>query len=166
MRWSERPAFDAYMACEGSCEGQGLRYFRRRCSSFDRRLLAVVLGSLAFFSLVVAIAFALAGAWMIIPFAGLEIAALSAAAWWAARRSGDFERIALDDGRITVETGHGGRLERHEFHTGWARLVTAADGSMALRSHGREIVIGRYCGEESRKVLARELRDRLAARGF
>jgi uncharacterized membrane protein len=162
MQWSDRPVLDADMACDG----HGLRYFRRRCGSFDRRLLALVFGSLAFISCVLAFAFALAGAWMIIPFAGLEIAALAGAAWWVSRRSGDFEGLALGDGRITVETGEGGRIRRHEFHPGWARLVTASDGSLALRSHGREIAIGRYCGEESRQVLARELRDRLAAQRF
>jgi uncharacterized membrane protein len=162
MQWSDRPVFDADMACEG----EDLRYFRRRCSSFDLRLLAAVFGSLAVVSLVVAFSFALAGAWMIIPFAGLEIAALAGAAWWVSRRAGDFERVAFAAGSITVETGERGRVQRHEFHPGWARLVTAADGSMALRSHGREIAIGRYCGEESRRALARELRDCLAANRF
>lgn len=162
MQWSDQPVLDADMACDG----KGLRYFRRRCGSFDRRLLAVVFGSLACISCVVAFAFALAGAWMIIPFAGLEIAALAGAAWWVSRSAGDFERLACDDVRITIETGERGRLQRHEFHPGWARLVTAADGSLALRSHGREIVIGRYCGDESRQALARELRHRLAKHGF
>jgi uncharacterized membrane protein len=31
----------------------------------------------------------------------------------------------------------------------------------ALRSHGREVAIGRFCGEQSRQALARELRNRL-----
>jgi uncharacterized membrane protein len=49
-----------------------------------------------------------------------------------------------------------------EFNRCWARLVTGDAGTVALRSHGREIVIGRFCGEESRQALARELRSRLS----
>ena len=162
MQWSERPSVDADMACDGNA----LRYCRRRCSSFDRRLLAAVFGSLALISLVVAFAFALAGAWLIIPFAGIEIAALAGAAWWASGSAGDFERLSLEAGCIRIETAERGRIRRHEFHPGWVRLVTAADGSLALRSHGREIAIGRYCGEEGREALARELRNRLAVFRF
>ena len=162
MQWPHLPANPP----EPVCDGQALRYYRRRCSSFDPRLLALVLGSLALVSMVVSIAFALAGAWMIIPFAGLEIAALVASACWVLRRSGDFERVAFDEGRLTIERAERGRLHRHEFHAGWARLVTNADGSLALRSHGREIAIARYCGESGRMTLERALRERLARHGF
>lgn len=162
MQWAKRSDADADL----TCEGDGLRYFRRRCSSYDRRLILVVFGSLFCFSLVVALVFAVLGAWLIIPFAGLEIAALGCAAGWARRRSADFERLALEGDRIVVETGDRGLVQRFEFNRCWARLVTGADGSVALRSHGREIVIGRYCGDEGREELARELRSRLGAQGI
>lgn len=162
MQWAKQPDVDADLACEGA----GLRYFRRRCSSYDRCLMLVVFGSLVFFSLAVSLVFAVLGAWLIIPFAGLEIAALGVAAGWACRRSTDFERLALEGDRIVVETGDRGSVQRFEFNRCWARLVTASDGSVALRSHGREIVIGRYCGDEGREALARELRSRLGAQGI
>ncbi len=152
-----RPHCDAELA-ENGVE---FMYFRRRCSSLDWRLLHWVFGSLALFLVFEAAAFAVAGAWLIIPFAGLEIIALGLAAWWTLRREGDFERLAFDGDRILVEIREQGLSRQFEFNRCWARLVTGHAGVVALRSHGREIAIGRFCGEEGRQELAREVRSRL-----
>ena len=76
-------------------DGAGFTYFKRHSSSLDITLLRTVFGSLALFSLIIAAGFAAAGAWLIIPFAGLEIAALAVAAGVVMRRAGDFERLAV-----------------------------------------------------------------------
>ncbi|MGA0024922.1 MAG: DUF2244 domain-containing protein [Burkholderiales bacterium] len=143
-------------------EGAGFTYFRRHASSLDLQLLKLVFGSLAAFSLLVAAAFAAAGAWLIIPFAGIEIAGLVVAAWVTLRRAGDFERLAVNGDRILFEIRERGQVQQVEFNRCWARLVSGEAGSIALRSHGREVAVGRYCGEESRRLLERELRSRLA----
>lgn len=143
-------------------DGAGFTYFRRHASSLDLRLLKLVFGSLAVFSLLVAVAFAAAGAWMIIPFAGVEIAGLAVAAWVVLRRAGDFERLAMSGDRILFECRERGRTRQMEFNRCWARVVCDGSGGLALRSHGREVSVGRYCGEESRRLLERELRSRLA----
>jgi uncharacterized membrane protein len=45
-------------------------------------------------------------------------------------------------------------------------VVASGDGSrLALRSHGRELEIGRYLNDEQRLDLARALRRRLHAAG-
>lgn len=142
-------------------EGAGFTYFRRHASSLDLGLVKLVFGSLALFSLLVAVAFAVAGAWLIIPFAGAEIAGLAAAAWIMHRRSGDFERLAVSGDRVLLEIGEQGRVRQIEFNRCWARVVSDGAGCIALRSHGREVAIGRYCGEQSRRLLERELRSRL-----
>jgi uncharacterized membrane protein len=151
------PHYDADLAADGA----GFSYCRHHCSSLDSRLLRLVFGSLAVFSMLVAAGFAAAGAWLIIPFAGLEIVALGIAARWSLKRAGDFERLALDGDRILVEIREQGLSRQFEFNRCWARLVTGDAGTVALRSHGREVAIGRFCGEESRQALARELRSRL-----
>lgn len=142
-------------------ENAAFTYFKRHASSLDLRLLLLVFGSLALFSLVIAVGFAAAGAWLIIPFAGVEIAALGTVAWLVLRRAGDFERLAVHGDRILVEVRERGLAQQFEFNRCWAQLVTGAAGSVALRSHGREVEIGRCCCEESRRTLARELRSRL-----
>ena len=35
---------------------------------------------------------------------------------------GDFERITLESGQLTIETRRGAQVERHEFQPYWARL--------------------------------------------
>jgi uncharacterized membrane protein len=154
---SKEPIFESILEHDGA----GFTYFRRHASSLDLRLLMFVFGSLTVFLLVIAAGFAMTGAWLIIPFAGLEIAALGTAACMILRRAGDFERLVFRGDRILVEVRERGLARQFEFHRGWARLVTGESGSVALRSHGRTVEIGRYCCAEGRQALARELRGRL-----
>ena len=154
---SREPIFESILEHDGA----GFTYFRRHASSLDLRLLAFVFGSLAALSAVIAAGFAMAGAWLIIPFAGVEIAALGAAARMIMRRAGDFERLAFSGDRILIEVRERGVARQYEFHRYWARLVTGETGSVALRSHGRTVEIGRYCCAEDRRALAQELRGRL-----
>lgn len=157
---SKEPVFESILEHDGA----GFTYFRRHASSLDLRLLAMVFGSLAAFSVVIAAGFAMAGAWLIIPFAGVEIAALGTAACMILRRAGDFERLAFSGDRILIEVRERGLARQFEFHRSWARLVTGETGSVALRSHGRTVEIGRYCCAEGRRALALELRGRLDGR--
>lgn len=154
---SKEPIFESILEHDGA----GFTYFRRHASSLDLRLLMFVFGSLTVFLLVIAAGFAMTGAWLIIPFAGMEIAALGTAACMILRRAGDFERLVFRGDRILVEVRERGLARQFEFHRGWARLVTGESGSVALRSHGRTVEIGRYCCAEGRQALARELRGRL-----
>jgi len=154
------PVFESILEQEGA----GFTYFRRRAGSLELRTFALVFGSLGLLSLVIAGGFAAAGAWLIIPFAGLEVAALMTAAAVFLRRAGDFERVAVCGDRVLVEFRERGLAEQFEFHRGWARVVTGKSGMPALRSHGRTVEIGRYCGEEGRQHLARELHSRLGSR--
>ncbi len=139
-------------------EGASFTYYKRHASSLDVRLLLLVFGSLALFSLVIAVGFAAAGAWLIIPFAGIEIAALGVTAWFIFRRASDFERLAVRGDRILVQIRERGLAQQFEFDRYWARLEAGAAGAVSLRSHGRAVEIGRYCGEEGRQLLVRELR--------
>lgn len=157
---SKEPVFESILEHDGA----GFTYFRRHASSLNLRLLVFVFGSLAAFSAVIATGFAMAGAWLIIPFAGVEIAALGAAAYVILRRAGDFERLVFSGDHILVEVRERGLARQFEFHRGWARLVTGETGSVALRSHGRTVEIGRYCCAEGRRVLAQELRGRLGSK--
>lgn len=154
---STEPVFESVLERNGA----GFTYFRRHASSLDLRLMLFVFGSLALFSVIIAAGFAMVGAWLVIPFAGLEIAALAMALWMIVRRAGDFERLALSGDRILVEIRERGSARQFEFHCGWARLVTGESGSVGLRSHGRTIEVGRYCGEAGRRELVCELRSRL-----
>ena len=114
-------------------------------------------------SIGIASAFALLGAWLILPFAGLEMLVLWLAFRHVERRAGDFERIAIAGDRVEIEVCEAGRHESHELNRCWARLV-GDGGRLALRSHGREYEIGRYLDDEQRLVLRREIGRHLGGR--
>lgn len=137
---------------------------KRNCS-ISPRALAVLLALTAGLAFAIGIAFALYGAWPILPFAGLEIAALAAAFYLNGRHAADFERIALEAGLLVVEVRDAGRVATHRFNPQWVRLETSGttrDVRLALRSEGRELEIGRLLDAPGRERLAREVRRRLA----
>ncbi len=137
---------------------------KRNCS-ISPQALAWLLGFTACLSFTIGSGFALFGAWPVLPFAGLEIAALAAAFYVSGRHATDYEHIALSDGALEVEIRDADRVERHRFNSHWVRLeATAAPGGvrLALRSHGRALEIGRHLDAPGREALARELRGRLA----
>ena len=129
-------------------------------------------GRLAAFALIfivsigIAAAFAMFGAWLILPFAGLEMLVLFLAFRYVERHAADYELIEIDGDTVKVEWASGGALHGGAFSRHWAQVVVNGDGSrLALRSHGRELEIGRYMNDEQRLDLARALRRRLRAAG-
>lgn len=106
----------------------------------------------------IAAAFAALGAWPILPFAGLEMLVLFLAFREVDRHAHDYERIAITDDRIRVEWRETGALRDRELSRYWARVVASRDGRhLALRSHGRELAVGRHRSDEQRLALARDL---------
>ncbi len=140
---------------------------KRNCS-MSPQALAGLLALVAGTSFAIGVAFALHGAWPILPFVGLEIAALAAAFYAHGRHAADYERIALADGALVVRIRDGERTEEHRFDPHWVRVVASDAGRgvrLALRSHGRELEIGRHLDAPGRERLATALRGRLAAAG-
>jgi len=110
----------------------------------------------------IACVFAAFGAWLILPFAGLEMLVLYLAFRYVDRHAADYERIAIAGDRVKVEFFEMGRVQSHEFNRCWAQVVVSRDGSrLALRSHGRELDIGRHMSDEQRLSAAREIRRQL-----
>ena len=154
------------MKCVAGGETAEYVYTARRnnsLSSSGRRLvfvfiLAVSLGIAAVFSL----AF---GAWPIMPFAGLEMTVLYFAFRYMDRHAADYERVTVRGGSIAVEVREGTQVNRLELSRYWAKIVCDQDRArLALRSHGREIEVGRHLCEEQRLAMARELRRELRLR--
>jgi len=137
---------------------------KRNCS-ISPRALAVLLALMAGFAFAIGVGFALYGAWPILPFAGLEVAALAAAFYVNGRHAADYERIALEAGLLVVEVRDGERVATHRFNPHWVRIdvsETPRDVRVALRSQGNELEIGRHLDASGRERLAQEVRERLA----
>ena len=137
---------------------------KRNCSISPWGMMRVF-ALLALASLGIAAGFALAGAWLILPFAGLEVLALGAAFIVNARHATDFERIEVSGGRLTVEVGEADRVARYELDPRAAKLRLEKNegygARVLLRAQGRDVEVGRHLDAEARVEFAAELTKRL-----
>ena len=120
--------------------------------------LAKVFAALALLVLAIGAGFATMGAWLILPFAGLEVLLLGAAYVLYARHAADYERIELDAGRVSVEVADGARTARYEMD---GAKVSLEEGRVVLRGAKEKLEIGRYLGAEARAEVAAALEKKL-----
>lgn len=135
---------------------------RPNCSLRWRDVIRFYLGMLTV-SLGIAVAFALQGAWLVLPFAGLEMAVLGAALYVVARRGYRWQVISVHSDRIDI-TEHGARPERLEsFQRAWTRVqlqpavIQGYPSKLTIGSHGRRVEIGGCLSEDDKNYLAHEL---------
>ena len=135
-------------------------YIARRNNSLSSTGRRFAFGFILTVSLGIAAAFSLVfGAWPIVPFAGIEMAVLYLAFRYIDRHAGDYERITIRGDSVEVEVREGRRVTRQEFNRCWAQVVCEGGGArLALRSHGREIELGRHVNDGQRADMALELR--------
>jgi uncharacterized membrane protein len=137
---------------------------KRNCSISPAGLLCMF-AALAVATLAIGIGFAMAGAWLVLPFAGLEIAALGIAFVVYARRAADYEKIEFARDRLTVEVAEAERVARYELDPRSATVFLergAGYGArVLLRGAGEELEVGRHLDADSRIELAAELTRRL-----
>lgn len=117
--------------------------------------------------LAIATGFVLLGAWPVAPFVLLALAGLTAAVYFVHRHTGDFERIVVDQDKLTVDRHDPDRDEHFEFNGCWVQVVqrNSTEGGctyLALRSHGREVALGHDLTEDERASVGSALRSRLA----
>lgn len=142
-------------------------YTARPNCSLDRRGRLCLFVAAAVVCGVISLAFAAFGAWLVLPFAGLELALLAWALRFLDRHAGDYERVVLAGDTLRIETCEWGRSARHEFQRYWAQVRVQAEGPYArvfVRSHGREVEFGRFRNAEQKLAFAQELRSRAGAR--
>ncbi len=141
----------------------GWRFELKRNVSMSPRQLMTAFGLLCALSLAVAIGFWSQGVALIVMFTGLELLAVAAALWVAARHAGDRELITLADREMAVEQRCGTQVEHARFRAEWVRVEPAGgEGSLVeLSGQGRSVRIGRHVRPELRVELAHELRRAL-----
>ncbi len=151
------------MKCVAGGETAEYVYTARRNNSLSPFGRQLVFSFILFVSLGIATGFYVVfGAWPMLPFAALEMTVLFFAFRYMDRHAADYERITIEGGTVAIEAQDGPRVTRLTLNRYWAKVVCDADGSrLALRSHGREIPLGRHLCEERRLDLARELKREL-----
>jgi uncharacterized membrane protein len=136
---------------------------KRNCSISPHGLLWLF-AVLACLSLGIGVAFAAAGAWVVLPFAGMEALALAAAFLLHGRHAGDYERIRASGPRLVVEVRDGETTRWCEFERQQVRVDERNDSRdyrLVLAVRGAEVEIGRHMHAERRRRLAVALRRAL-----
>lgn len=127
--------------------------------------------AIAFMVFMCVVSFGIAGAlawlgfWMILPFSGLEMAALAAGLWWSMRDNVYREVVSVDFDRVRVETGRYAPEATWEFQRAWTQVRLDRGPQMNshprlwIGSHGRGCILGGCLTDEEREAVARRLRQ-------
>lgn len=151
------------LASAPSCEPVEVQWvFRKNCSLTPQQLLAWYL-SLCAITLVIAGGFWLAGYWIVLPFAGLELSLVALAFVVYARHAADYEMVQLSRYQLKITSASGSKLTEITLSPQWVRLDY--DGKykapLVLSHQGEKIKFGRYIAERDKPSMHKELRAAL-----
>lgn len=135
---------------------------KRNCSISPNQL-AMVYAALCSASLLVAVFFAIRGAWYVLGFAILEMSAVAWAFLAYARHATDRERIALNGDCLLVELTEAERTRQFRLDRCRTRVEPpeSRQGLIGLRDREERIEVGRFLTEWKRREFARELQHEL-----
>lgn len=123
------------------------------------------MASISLVSLGVAGYLALQGFWPVLPFAGIELAALALALWVSMRDNAYREVIRVDGGQVLLEFGMAGEGARTRVELPrsmvriWSRRQFAGDISVLLVCGEQRFELGRCLGPQDRSSLVERLRE-------
>lgn len=119
----------------------------------------------------ISLSFMHVGAWLVLPFAGLELAAFAYAFHFVYLHSNDFESVNIDGDRVVVEKRNFRKISVTEFQRYWTRVDLRNVGGekgvfgrsgLFISSHGKEVEFGKhFINDEQRALLAQELKQKL-----
>lgn len=127
---------------------------------------AVLMAAIVVVSVLLGVAFALAGAWPVTGFLGLDVLLLYLAFRWCRRDARRAEVIQLDQGALTVRRiAPSGKSEKWRFEPYWVRVdiddPPKRDSLIRLSSHGQSVALGAFLTPHERLEVADALRAAL-----
>ncbi len=135
-------------------------------NSLSRKGLLWLFIGIAAITATVALGVSLSGAWLVLPFAGLEVLAFALALHHVYLHYGDFERVSLLGNKVVVEKHSYKSSEKFTFQRYWAKITlrNSTDGtcSIFIGSHGKEVEFGsRFMDNDQRITVAKQLKQQL-----
>ena len=137
--------------------------FRKNCSLTPRQLLLWYL-SLCVITLVIAGGFWLAGYWIVLPFAGLELGLVALAFAVYARHAADYEMVQLNRYQLKITRASGPNVVETVLSPQWVRLDYNGryKSPLTISHKGQQLRIGKFIAEKDKPLLHKELRAALA----
>ena len=154
--------------CDSS--GTTCRYVLRPNRSLSPRGMVWFVAAVGAAAFLVAIRFVLLGAWIVLPLAIAEIAGLGLAFYLVSRAGRRCEIIDVTETEMLVVRDDGHERQEWRFQPYWVQVILQLDpknwypSRLFLRSHGRQLEIGRSLTDAERRELSEELRRRLVQR--
>jgi uncharacterized membrane protein len=145
--------------------------------SLSWRQSMVFLGATAVPLTLVSGVLAYQGYWLILPFAGIEVAALFACIYLVSHACRRCQVVSVDDVTVVVEKGRergrreasGGPELKMEFSRNWARVELAAASQrwhprrLWIGASGKRVEIGEFLVDDEKAALAAQLKRMLSA---
>jgi uncharacterized membrane protein len=130
--------------------------------------LFLVLAAIAAISFLCGVMFVLRGAWPVTPFFGADVALLAWALHASTRESRRREHLVLTSEKFTVRRiDPKGKETVVEANPYWLSVdhddPERVGSELALVSHGKRLVVGKFLGADERAALANALRNALRA---
>jgi uncharacterized membrane protein len=135
---------------------------KKNCSISPRQLAKAYL-AICCASLMVASYFTWQGAWLIMVFAVLEMAAVATAFLYFGRHATDRECIALNEAELVVELVRAEKISQFRLDPWRTRVAMPAlrHGLIGLEGSAGRVEVGRFLTERKRREFARELDQEL-----
>jgi len=139
------------------------QFIVRRNQSLSWRGNKLFIYFMAAISFGIAGIFALQGLWLILPFAGVEILALTLGLYFCSLRCRDQEVVTIEDDLVIVEKGRQKPIGVWQFERAWINLelikspLQCHPSKLLIRSNSKETEIGRYLTNDERKNLSDSL---------
>ncbi len=133
-------------------------------ASLGRGAAVGALAVISLTTLAVGLAWTLAGFWLVLPFAGLEVAVLVAVFRYLLRQGQFREVIRIGAERITVQTGRGRPERECHLPRPWTRVVCEPGRfrgypcRLWLRAGGRQVEVGSCLTDREREALWQRLK--------
>ncbi|MDX1668081.1 MAG: DUF2244 domain-containing protein [Limnobacter sp.] len=150
-------------ATQQSDQASQVWVFKRNCSLTPKQLMVWYL-SLCAVTLFIALGFLIAGFWIVLPFAGLELLLVGVAFLIYARHAADYEMIEVDPVQLRITVAHGAKKHTIDLVTQWTRLEYRGRfrEPLVLKCQDKQVSLGRHIAEKDKTAFQRDLRLALA----
>lgn len=137
--------------------------------SLDARGFAILMGVVVAFNAFSAWRMASLGGWPILPFLGLDVAAIFLAFLVNYRSGRQVERIRLDQRALTVaHRGPGGEARDWSFEPSWVKVAfderARPSGRVTITANGKGVAVAEFLSPRERREVVAALKDALALR--